>query len=55
MIDLRSDLCAVPTDAMWEAMRRAELGWPRFGEDDSLNRLCERGILQQIAVEKTRP
>ena len=43
MIDLRSDLCAVPTDAMWEAMRTAELGWPRFGEDDSLNRLCERG------------
>lgn len=43
MIDLRSDLCAVPTDAMWEAMRRAEIGWPRFGEDASLNRLCERG------------
>ena len=43
MIDLRSDLCAVPTDAMWEAMRNAQLGWPRFGEDDSLNRLCERG------------
>lgn len=43
MIDLRSDLCAVPTDAMWEAMRRAQLGWPRFGEDESLNRLCERG------------
>jgi len=43
VIDLRSDLCAVPTEAMWEAMRRAELGWPRFGEDDSLNRLCERG------------
>ena len=43
MIDLRSDLCAVPTEAMWEAMRGAEPGWPRFGEDDSLNRLCERG------------
>src|SRR4029079_1962431 len=43
VIDLRSDLCAVPTDAMWEAMRRAELGWPRFGEDASLTRLCERG------------
>ena len=28
---------------MWEAMRRAELGWPRFGEDESLNLLCERG------------
>ena len=43
MIDLRSDLCAVPTDAMWEAMRKAELGWPRFGEDASLNTLCARG------------
>ncbi len=43
MIDLRSDLCSVPTDAMWEAMRSARLGWPRFGEDGSLNRLCERG------------
>lgn len=43
MIDLRSDLCAVPTDAMWEAMRAAQLGWPRFGEDASLNELCERG------------
>jgi len=43
VIDLRSDLCAVPTEAMWEAMRGAEPGWPRFGEDDSLNRLCERG------------
>jgi threonine aldolase len=28
---------------MWEAMRSAELGWPRFGEDASVNRLCERG------------
>jgi threonine aldolase len=28
---------------MWEAMRNAQLGWPRFGEDGSLNRLCERG------------
>jgi threonine aldolase len=43
VIDLRSDLCAVPTDAMWEAMRSAQLGWPRFGEDGSLVRLCERG------------
>ena len=43
MIDLRSDLCTVPTEEMWDAMRRAELGWPRFGEDPSLNELCERG------------
>lgn len=42
MIDLRSDLCTVPTAEMWEAMRAAELGWPTFGEDESLNRLCER-------------
>jgi threonine aldolase len=42
-IDLRSDLCSVPTDAMWEAMRHAELGWPRFREDAAVNLLCERG------------
>ena len=42
MIDLRSDLCSVPTDAMWEAMRAAELGWPKFGEDAAVNALCER-------------
>jgi len=43
MIDLRSDLCSTPTEAMWEAMRRAELGWPKFHEDASVNELCERG------------
>ena len=42
MIDLRSDLCSVPTDEMWDAMRRAELGWARVGEDASVNELCER-------------
>lgn len=42
MIDLRSDLCSVPTGEMWEAMRRAELGWATVGEDASVNRLCER-------------
>jgi threonine aldolase len=42
MVDLRSDLVSVPTDAMWEAMRGAELGWPRFGDDASVNALCER-------------
>jgi threonine aldolase len=42
MIDLRSDLCSVPTDEMWEAMREAELGWATFGEDASVNALCER-------------
>ena len=42
MIDLRSDVCSVPTDAMWEAMRDAELGWALVGEDTSVNTLCER-------------
>ena len=42
MIDLRSDVCSVPTDAMWEAMREAELGWALIGEDSSVNILCER-------------
>ena len=39
MIDLRSDLCAVPTEEMWEAMRAAELGWASRGEDPSVNEL----------------
>ena len=42
MIDLRSDLCSVPTEEMWQAMRAAELGWPKFDEDASLNALCDR-------------
>jgi threonine aldolase len=42
MIDLRSDVCSVPTDAMWEAMRDADLGWALVGEDASVNTLCER-------------
>ena len=42
MIDLRSDLVAVPTGEMWEAMRKAELGWATVGEDASVNELCER-------------
>jgi threonine aldolase len=42
VIDLRSDLCSVPTDEMWEAMRKAELGWATVGEDPSVNALCER-------------
>ena len=39
MIDLRSDLHALPTEEMWEAMRSAELGWATYGEDPSVNRL----------------
>ena len=42
MIDLRSDLCSLPTDEMWAAMREAELGWATIGEDASVNALCER-------------
>jgi threonine aldolase len=44
MIDLRSDLCSVPTAEMWAAMRGAELGWPMFREDTSVNTLCERTL-----------
>jgi threonine aldolase len=43
MIDLRSDICAVPTDAMWEAMRTARLGWATYGEDENVNELERRG------------
>ncbi|HEY4349450.1 MAG TPA: beta-eliminating lyase-related protein [Gaiellaceae bacterium] len=43
MIDLRSDICAGPTDEMWAAMRNAELGWATLGEDASVNLLESRG------------
>jgi threonine aldolase len=42
VIDLRSDLCTVPTEEMWDAMRAAELGWATVGEDRSVNELCAR-------------
>ena len=41
-IDLRSDLHAPPTEAMWDAMRSAKLGWATYGEDPSVNELQER-------------
>jgi threonine aldolase len=41
-IDLRSDLHALPTEEMWEAMRAAPLGWATYGEDPSVNELQER-------------
>jgi threonine aldolase len=41
-IDLRSDALAPPTDAMWEAMQAASLGWATTGEDPSVNELQER-------------
>lgn len=43
MIDLRSDICAAPTDEMWEAMRSARLGWATYGEDESVLELERRG------------
>ena len=42
-IDLRSDICAGPTDEMWEAMRAARLGWATYGEDENVNELERRG------------
>jgi threonine aldolase len=42
VIDLRSDLHALPTEEMWEAMRAAPLGWATYGEDPSVNELCAR-------------
>jgi threonine aldolase len=43
MIDLRSDVCSVPTEPMWEAMRTAKPGWALLGEDPSVNRLERLG------------
>jgi threonine aldolase len=42
VIDLRSDLCSTPTSEMWEAMRKAELGWATIDEDATVNELCGR-------------
>lgn len=42
MVDLRSDLCSLPTDEMWDVMRAAELGWATVGEDESIQRLAEK-------------
>ena len=46
-IDLRSDAITRPTDAMWEAMRGASLGWAIATEDPSVNEL------QALAAEMT--
>lgn len=43
LIDLRSDICAAPTEAMWDAMRAADLGWATYGEDKNVNELERRG------------
>ena len=42
MIDLRSDTLTKPTDAMREAMARAEVGDDVYGEDPTVNALQER-------------
>jgi len=41
MIDLRSDTVTKPTDAMRQAMARAEVGDDVYGEDPTVNRLQE--------------
>jgi threonine aldolase len=46
-IDLRSDTVTLPTQAMREAMYRAELGDDVYGEDPTVNRL------QELAAEIT--
>ena len=38
-VNTRSEWVNVATDAMWDAMRNAVIGWPHFGEDDNVNRL----------------
>jgi threonine aldolase len=41
VVDLRSDTITLPTDAMREAMARAEVGDDVYGEDPTVNRLEE--------------
>lgn len=47
VIDLRSDAITQPTQAMWEAMRSAQLGWAPSGEDKSVKEL------ESLAAEVT--
>jgi threonine aldolase len=47
IIDLRSDTVTLPTEAMREAMFRAEVGDDVFGEDPTVNRL------EKLAAERT--
>ncbi|MEO1271356.1 MAG: threonine aldolase family protein, partial [Myxococcota bacterium] len=49
-IDLRSDTVTQPTEAMREAMARAEVGDDVFGEDPTLNRLQE-SIAERLGHE----
>ncbi len=42
MIDLRSDTVTMPSEAMRNAMREAEVGDDVYGEDPTMNRLEQR-------------
>src|SRR5688572_23478210 len=52
IIDLRSDTVTKPTEAMREAMARAEVGDDVYGEDPTVNRLQEMvaGLLGKKAA-----
>ena len=41
IVDTRGEFVLGPTEAMWEAMRSAEIGWPLWREDPYVNRLEE--------------
>lgn len=42
LIELRSDICTLPTQAMRDAMAKAEVGNDGFGEDPTVNELEEK-------------
>jgi len=42
IVDLRSDVCSMPTVAMRQAMASADIGVDDYGEDESINRLERR-------------
>jgi threonine aldolase len=42
LVDLRSDVCSMPTEAMRRAMASADIGVDDYGEDESINRLEQR-------------
>ena len=54
MIDLRSDTLTRPTDAMREAMARAEVGDDVYGEDPTVTALEERVAALEGFGEKTQ-
>ncbi len=49
-VDLRSDAVTQPTDAMWEAMRSAKLGWAPTGEDEHV-RALEEEVARMLGKE----